>query len=174
MSIQAELDAFFGHLQGGQPIASRPGMPVALARFTLKYQRISFCMRVEKAGDGGFACVRDFPRSGLVEQVVMLLAPDRRDADDYERLREPQQVRLVRHVASNGKVRVLMTNLFDTGRFPASAFGDLYHKRWRIEEAFNGTSTASIWSTSPACPSRPRCRMSQPKSCATTCKPRLH
>ena len=29
-----------------------------------------------------------------------------------------------------------MTNLFDTRRFPASAFGDLYHKRWRIEEAF--------------------------------------
>jgi hypothetical protein len=102
----------------------------------LKYQRISFCMRVEKAGDGGFACVQDFPRSGLVEQVVMLLAPDRRDADDYERLQEPQQVRLVRHVAPNGKARVLMTNLFDTGRFPASAFGDLYHKRWRIEEAF--------------------------------------
>jgi hypothetical protein len=99
----------------------------------LKHQHISFCMRVEKAGDGGFACVRDFLRSGLVEQVVMLRAPDRRDADDYECPREPQQVRLVRHVAPNGKVRVLMTNLFDTARFPASAFGDLYHKRWRIE-----------------------------------------
>ena len=35
----------------------------------------------------------------------------------------------VRHVAPNGKVRVLMTNLFDTRRFPASAFGELYHKR---------------------------------------------
>ena len=102
----------------------------------LKYQRISFCMRVEKAGDGGFACVRDFLRSGLVEQVVTLRAPDRRDADDYECPREPQQVRLVRHVAPNGNVRVLMTNLFDTRRFPASAFGDLYHRRWRIEEAF--------------------------------------
>ena len=29
-----------------------------------------------------------------------------------------------------------MTNLFDVGRFPASQFGDLYHQRWRIEEAF--------------------------------------
>lgn len=29
-----------------------------------------------------------------------------------------------------------MTNLFDTVLFPASSFGDLYHQRWRIEEAF--------------------------------------
>jgi hypothetical protein len=29
-----------------------------------------------------------------------------------------------------------MTNLLDAARFPASQFGDLYHKRWRIEEAF--------------------------------------
>jgi hypothetical protein len=34
-------------------------------------------------------------------------------------------------------VRVLMTNLFDTARFPAIAFGDLYHKRWRIECEFS-------------------------------------
>ena len=40
------------------------------------------------------------------------------------------------HFAPNGKVRVLMTNLFDTERFPAGAFGDLHQKRWRIEEAF--------------------------------------
>jgi hypothetical protein len=80
--------------------------------------------------------VRAFLRSGLDEQVVTLNAPERRDADDYECPREPQQIRLVRHVAPNGKVRVLMSNLFDTARFPASAFGDLYHKRWRIEEPF--------------------------------------
>ncbi|WP_051068197.1 IS4 family transposase [Janthinobacterium sp. CG3] len=102
----------------------------------LKHRHIAFCMRVEKAGNGGFPCVRDFLRSGLSEQLVMLRAPDRRDADDYECPREPQQVRLVRHVAPNGKVRVLMTNLFDSARFPADGFGDLYHKRWRIEEAF--------------------------------------
>jgi hypothetical protein len=43
---------------------------------------------------------------------------------------------MVHHVAPNGKVRALMANLFDIGRFPASAFGDLYHKRWRIAETF--------------------------------------
>jgi hypothetical protein len=29
-----------------------------------------------------------------------------------------------------------MTNLLDAVRFPAALFGDLYHRRWRIEEAF--------------------------------------
>ena len=29
-----------------------------------------------------------------------------------------------------------MTNLFDAEAFPTAVFGDLYHQRWRIEEAF--------------------------------------
>jgi len=33
-------------------------------------------MRVEKSGNSGFACVRDFLRSGLTEQVVTLRAAD--------------------------------------------------------------------------------------------------
>lgn len=47
-----------------------------------------------------------------------------------------ETVRLVRHIAPNGQVRVLMTNLLDVVRFPACSFADLYHQRWRIEEAF--------------------------------------
>nr|WP_308418186.1 transposase [Chitinimonas sp. BJB300] len=31
---------------------------------------------------------------------------------------------------------MLMTNLLDAERFPAADFGALYHRRWRIEEAF--------------------------------------
>ena len=45
------------------------------------------------------------------------------------------QVRLVRHVASTGRERLLATNLQD-GDFPPGCFGDLYHARWRVEEAF--------------------------------------
>ncbi|MDB5908640.1 MAG: transposase [Massilia sp.] len=99
------------------------GYPSRWLVSVLNHLHISLCMRVEKSGDAGFACVRDFLRSGLAKQVVLLRAPDRRDADDYECPREPQKVRLIRHVAPNGKARVLMTNLFDTARFPASAFG---------------------------------------------------
>ena len=103
----------------------------------LNLRGIPFCMPVEQPAErGGFACVRQFLRSGLAEQIVTLPAPTQRDATDYECPATPQVVRLVRHVASTGNVRVLMTNLLDAAQFPASEFGDLYHQRWRIEEAF--------------------------------------
>jgi hypothetical protein len=55
----------------------------------LNRRGIGFCMRVEKSGNAGFACVRDFLRSGLDEAIVTLGAPDRRDALDYECPAEP-------------------------------------------------------------------------------------
>src|SRR5450830_1722866 len=112
------------------------GYPCYWMPAVLNQRRIAFCMRVEQARGGGFPCVNQFLKSGLQEQIVMLRAPDRRDALDYECPIEPQTVRLIRHVASTGKVRVLMTNLLDVEQFPAALFGDLYHQRWRIEEAF--------------------------------------
>ena len=59
-------------------------------------------MRVEKSGNGGFTCVRNFLRNALTEQIVALRAPNHRDASDYARPREPQIVRLVRHIPPNG------------------------------------------------------------------------
>lgn len=112
------------------------GYPARWLVAALNQRGIAFCMRVEKSGHSGFACVREFLRSGLAEQVVTLRAADRRDCLDFECPSEPQTVRLVRHIAPNGQVRVLMTNLFDVVRFPAGSFADLYHQRWRIEEAF--------------------------------------
>ena len=70
----------------------------------LNQRGIPFCMRVEKSGNSGFTCVRDFLRSGLSEQVVTLRAVERRDAIDFECPSEPQTVRLVRHIAPNGQV----------------------------------------------------------------------
>ena len=109
------------------------GYPASWLVAALNQRNIGFCMRVDNSG---FNCVRHFLRSGLAETVVTLSAPNRLDAADYEISRTPQVVRLVRHVASRGNVRVLMTNLLDTERFPASGFGELYHQRWGIEEAF--------------------------------------
>jgi hypothetical protein len=61
-------------------------------------------MRVEKSGNSGFACVRNFLRSGLDEQTVTLRAPDRRDATDYGCPAEPQTARLIRRIAPNARV----------------------------------------------------------------------
>jgi hypothetical protein len=42
-------------------------------------------------------------------------------------------IRLVRHVSSSGRIRVLATSL-DQRMASMSALADLYHGRWRIEE----------------------------------------
>lgn len=147
------------------------GYPASWLVAALNQRQLPFCLRVDNSG---FACVRDFLRSGRTEAIVTLRAPNLADASDYEVSRVPQKVRLVRNLASSGNVRVLMTNLFDTARFPASCFGELYHQRWNIEEAFKRlrqlllryptsgihalASTGSILNMSPACLSRPWCK----------------
>jgi hypothetical protein len=110
------------------------GYPCRWLVAVLNDRAIKFCMRVDNAS--GFACVRTFMRSVALEQVVMLPAPNKRDALDYECPRKPQRVRLVRNVSPSGEQRVLMTNLFDEELYPADCFAELYHKRWGIEEAF--------------------------------------
>lgn len=99
----------------------------------LAQREIHFCLRVDTRG---WKCVSAFARSGQAEQVVTLSAPNEEDARDYELARTPTTVRLIRDVTPSGRVRVLMTSLLERERYPASAFGALYHQRWRIEEAF--------------------------------------
>jgi hypothetical protein len=42
---------------------------------------------------------------------------------------------LVRQISPGGQIRILATNL-PAEEFPFDYFADLYHQRWRIEEAF--------------------------------------
>ncbi len=111
------------------------GYPSAWLVALLLDRNIPFCIRCD-IQDNGFGVVRRFMRSGHAEALVTLPAPSARDAADYECPRSAPRVRLIRQVTPHGKVRVLMTSLFDTERFPAEAFAQLYHQRWRIEEAF--------------------------------------
>ena len=92
-------------------------------------------MRVDTQ-TGGFSAVQEFIRSGQAEQVVTIEPPSEPDRQAYGCPSGPTHVRLVRHVASTGAVRVLMTSLMDPEEFPAAGFGDLYHQRWRGEETF--------------------------------------
>ena len=104
-----------------------------LVRF-LTERGIHFGLRCDSTG--GFKAVRAFLASGQTEKVVYLSPPNRRDALDYECSRHPTRVRLVRVVTPNGRVHVVMTSLLDSVAFPAEEFADLYHGRWRVEEAF--------------------------------------
>lgn len=45
-------------------------------------------------------------------------------------------LRLVRIPLPSGEIEVLATSLLDPTVYPSADFADLYHRRWRIEEAF--------------------------------------
>lgn len=100
---------------------------------TLAQQQRAFCLRVDRCG---WACVKRFLASGETQACVDIDAPTATEAKDYDLKREPTRVRLIRHATPTGEVHGLMTSLCDAERYPAADFGDLYHQRWRIEEAF--------------------------------------
>jgi hypothetical protein len=110
------------------------GYPAAWLVAYLNEKNIRFCMRCDKAN--GWRAVRAFmDSSDLPEATVTLHAPDAQDTLDYGCSGAAPQVRLVRQISPNGQIRVLVTNLPAT-EFPCAVFADLYHQRWRIEEAF--------------------------------------
>jgi len=110
------------------------GYPAAWLVAYLTEHNIRFCMRCEKSSSG-WAAVRAFERSDQVDAMVTLNRPNRRDCADYGCSGAAPQVRLVKCVTPDGLVRVMATNL-PPSQAPTTAFSELYHERWRIEEAF--------------------------------------
>ena len=76
----------------------------------LAQREIPFCLRVDALA---WTCVTAFARSGEAERIVAL---------DYELVRTPTTVRLIRDVTPGGRVRVLMTSLLDRQRYPAAGW----------------------------------------------------
>jgi Transposase DDE domain len=109
------------------------GYPAAWLVQLLNERGVKFVMRCDN--DSGWSAVREFIRCNADEMSVRLNEPSMQDALDWGIERRAPSVRLVRQVAPNGQIRVLATNL-DALAAPAEAFGELYHQRWRIEEAF--------------------------------------
>lgn len=109
------------------------GYPAAWLVALLNERGIRFCMRCDN--DSGWSAQTAFMRSGADQAWVTLRPPSADDAAVWGCSRTPPRLRLVRQVAPNGAVRVLATNL-DEQTAPAHTFADLYHMRWRIEEAF--------------------------------------
>ena len=109
------------------------GYPATWVVALLNARGIRFVMRCDN--NSGWSVCKAFMRSGQDEACVRLRAPDAADVQAWGCPAHAPEVRLVRQVAPNGQVRVLATNL-DAQAFPATLFADLYHQRWRIEEAF--------------------------------------
>jgi hypothetical protein len=109
------------------------GYPSSWLVCLLNARGIRWCMRCDN--DSGWAPVRAFMRAGTAEASVTLSEPSAADAATWECDRTAPTVRLVRQVSPGGAIRVLATNL-PAQDYPCDAFADLYHQRWRIEEAF--------------------------------------
>jgi hypothetical protein len=131
-----ERQMLFEHLQylrSDDLLLLDRGYPASWLVATLQQRQRHFCMRVD---DTGFAAVKAFRRSGQREAVIQIAPPSKQDSRDFGVARKPTTVRLIRVVTPNGKVQVVMTSLLDSPTYPAADFADLYHARWRIEEAF--------------------------------------
>ena len=109
------------------------GYPAAWLVALLNARGIHFVMRCDNSS--GWGAAKKFLRSGQEDAWLTVNAPSADDVRDWGCPPQAPEVRLVRQTAPNGQLRLLATNL-DAQRFPAALFADLYHQRWRIEEAF--------------------------------------
>ena len=109
------------------------GYPAAWLVALLNARGIRFVMRCDN--NSGWNAGKAFLRSGAPQATVKVNAPTADEVHDWACPPDAPALRLVRQTAPNGQVRLLATNL-DAQAFPAALFADLYHQRWRIEEAF--------------------------------------
>ncbi len=109
------------------------GYPAGWLVQLLNERGIRFIMRCDNGN--GWSALRSFVRCDADDAWVQLNEPSAQDARDWNIQRTAPTARLVRQTAPNGQIRVLVTNL-DAHIAPVQSFGDLYHARWRIEEAF--------------------------------------
>ena len=109
------------------------GYPAAWLVALLNARGIRFVMRCDN--NSGWNAGKAFLRSGAPQATVKVNAPTADEVHDWACPPDAPALRLVRQTAPNGQVRLLATNL-DAQAFPVALFADLYHQRWRIEEAF--------------------------------------
>ena len=133
-SERAMLANALDTLSPGDVLLLDRGYPAAWLVNLLLARGIRFVMRCDTRS-GGWRNLRQFIRSIDTEAQITLSAPSALDVVDWDCSALPPTVRVVRQIAPNGQVRVLMTNL-TAAQAPATAFAALYHRRWRIEEAF--------------------------------------
>jgi hypothetical protein len=82
---------------------------------------------------------KEFTKSSKRDITITMEVPD----GDYERYRQQYpsmkkriKCRLVKIVADNGEEQILCTSLLDCAKYKLRDFGELYRRRWGIEEGF--------------------------------------
>ncbi len=94
----------------------------------------NFCARISCTK---WKVVRKFFYSGLNEKIVSIpiLTTSVAPCKQMGLQMKPLQLRLIR-IIKGDKVKVLITSLIDTKRYPIDIFYDLYHNRWPVEEDY--------------------------------------
>ncbi|MEN7974101.1 MAG: IS4 family transposase [Verrucomicrobiota bacterium] len=101
---------------------------------TLCQRQQAFCLRARTGRD---SAAKQFVESGASEAMVTY-APSpssRAHCEQFDLPTEPITLRLIRVDLPN-EVEVLITNLDNSKRYPASLFKRLYHLRWGVETYF--------------------------------------
>lgn len=121
-------------LQPGDVLVLDRGYPATWLVQLLHQRGIDFIIRCDSTR--GWAAAQKLLRSGSEECWAYLGATHADKVATWE-LDGPAQmhIRLVRHVSSSGSIRVMVTSL-DQRMATVAELADLYHGRWRIEEAF--------------------------------------
>lgn len=112
------------------------GYPAWWLFAALRSRSVAFCARIEGCG---WTAAHKLLRSSSQDCVMHhhLTAKERRTLQALG-LVPPQRLslRLVKVCLPNGRLQVLVTSLMDTQEYPAQDFGELYRRRWGIEEEF--------------------------------------
>jgi len=101
----------------------------------LNLRGLLFCMRLTTSFN---STVKNFVASGAASMrwTIQPGKPQKQVFKSHDLPMTSFQLRLVRVLLPSGQVEVLVTNLLDEERWPSAEFSALYHRRWRIEEAF--------------------------------------
>ena len=121
-------------LRRGDVLILDRGYPASWLLQALARRGIDFVIRCDSSQ--GWGAARDFLRSAQSQRWSWLAPSDAQQARTWE-LDGPacMLARLVRHVSSSGRTRILVTSLSEDVATLAE-LATLYHGRWRIEEAF--------------------------------------
>jgi hypothetical protein len=135
----SERDLLKKHLnytQKGDLLLLDRGYPAQWLFFLLYAKELDFCIRLS---DYNWGVSEKFSKSELQQTTVQieLAKKDRKHLDCYPEFHHKiLTVRLVKVVLITGETEILCTSLLDEVEFPITDFQELYHKRWKAEEAF--------------------------------------
>ena len=121
-------------LRRGDVLILDRGYPASWLVQALYQRGIDFIIRCDSTQ--GWGAARAFLRGDQAQCWDYLSPTDASQANTWELDGAAQmRVRLVRHTSSSGRLRVLATSLSEDVASVAE-LADLYHGRWRVEEAF--------------------------------------